>query len=239
MKKLFLPALFTCCINFCFAQFTVNDTTFLVRETANNIYHAVYFEKNKNSEFYKYISDFGFTEFDGIREYQEGIDVLKQYYNKTKLKKTSLNGVSTKWCMLYLLKDIFYVYSPSDYCWNFQNEITDSVFISKGCEKTFSIIDTIVKKNEHFFQLKMKSIRRNFKNEKIIRTINIYIIDKQKGIAVFEDNYWGKKEYRLMVEASKVNNFPLIINYCETSKQGEFEFDKVDYSALIKKYQSQ
>ena len=252
MKKILVLILFAWHISFVFAQFKLNDTTFLVREVIDsatmlkktgfgyNYYHAIYFERNKNAKEYKWITDFSFDKFYGKQEYQRDIKSLKMILHK-RLKRISMKELPTKWCTLYSLKDTFYVYSPSEYCWNYQFTITDSVVIDKSCEPTFSAIDTIIKKSKTLYQLKVKSINYlSTHNEIFNRIINIYIIDKQKGIAVFEDDYSGKKKYSLMVEASRVNSFPLIVNYCKTDKQfEEFEFDKIDYSSLIKKSQFQ
>ena len=248
---IFLFSLFSCVT---FAQFKKNDTTFLVREVKDSIdygydyYHAIYFERNKNAQEYKWIADFGFSKFDGKKEYQRNINHLKKTL-KTKLKKTQLKDIITRWCMLYSYKDSFYMYSPSEYCWNYQFQITDSVVIDKGCERMLSVLDTIIKKSETHYQLKLKSPRYSLQHlEKFIRTINIYIIDKKEGIAVFEDDYGanvfeddytGRKEYRLMINAANIKHFPLIVNYCKTDKQfEEFKFDKIDFDSLLKKFRT-
>ena len=240
---IFLFGLLPCLI---FAQFKMNDTTFLVREVKDSVdygydyYNAIYFERNKNAQEYKWIADFGFSKFDSKKEYQRNINYLKKTL-KTKFKKVQLKDIITRWCMLYSYKDSFYMYSPSEYCWNYQFQITDSVVVDKGCERILSALDTIIKKSDTHYQLKLKSTRYSLQHwEKFIRTINIYIINKKEGIAVFEDDYSGKKEYNLMINATNINHFPLIVNYCKTDKQfDEFEFDKIDFESLLKKFRTQ
>ncbi len=223
----------------------MNDTTFLVREVKDsfemkrtlgygyNFYHAIYFERNKNAKEYDWIKDFGFEELYGKKEYQRDINETKKIL-KTKLKKVPLKGIITKWCVLNSYKDSFYMYSPSDYCYNYQIEVTDSVVIDKGCERTFDFLDTIIKKSSILYQLKFKPAIGPSNHKKYIRTVNIYIINSKEGIAVFEDNRFNEKHYNLMVNANNVKHFPLIVNYCITDKTGEFEFDKIDFQKLIK-----
>jgi hypothetical protein len=69
------------------------------------------------------------------------------------------------------------------------------------------------------------------------KIILIHVVDKKRGIAVFENpNALPKHRYQFMVQADKMKNFPIIVNYCKTEKQEEFEgFDKVDFAKWIGK----
>lgn len=61
-----------------------------------------------------------------------------------------------------------------------------------------------------------------------------YLRLEKNGIAVFEENTKGYPPgYYLMIAANKIRNFPIIVNYCKTNKQLEFNFDNPDYRKLL------
>lgn len=69
------------------------------------------------------------------------------------------------------------------------------------------------------------------------KKVLIHFIDKAKGIAVFifGPTIYRKEGYQLlMVDASKANLFSTIVNYSNTGKQDEFEFDKIDFKKLTR-----
>ena len=69
------------------------------------------------------------------------------------------------------------------------------------------------------------------------RTIKIYIINQEKGIAIFEENRDDDSQYRyLMIAADKIKTISLIVNHCEIHKQRELEFKEPDFETLIKNY---
>jgi len=41
-----------------------------------------------------------------------------------------------------------------------------------------------------------------------------------------------------MISADKIKTVPIIVNYCPTQKQSEFEFETPDYLTLIKSKES-
>ena len=243
MKSVLFVFLFGLLPCLTFAQFKMNDTTFLLRKVSDsiyngyNFYHAIYFERNKNAKEYDWIRNFGFDKYYGKNEFRRDVNETKKYL-QTELKKIPLKGIVTKWCELKLYKDSFYMYSPSEYCENSQFEITSSLVIEKGCERTFSILDTIIKLSETHYQIKAKAISYQLHPKKYTRTINIYFINKKEGIAVIEGIFWDGKGFMLMVNAANIKHFPLIVNHCITDKTDEFEFDKIDFDSLLKKFRT-
>jgi hypothetical protein len=52
------------------------------------------------------------------------------------------------------------------------------------------------------------------------RNLTIHIIDNQKGIAIFEEIFDNKnKLYYLMIDATKIKQFPIIVNYCKNQNK--------------------
>lgn len=209
----------------------INDTLFLVREKSEAYYHAVFIDKNKSSKFYDAISCFGFDEYDN-EHYNATLEYLKE--NNITLKRKIINGLPLKWIAFYQYKGNFYTYKPSDFMNHYKISITDTTFIDYEGEGPVAneIID-FTKIDNYTFRFHLTG------SHKANRELVIYIIDSKNGIAVFEDKYtnaiWGDKEEStyLMIAADKIKNFPIIVNYCETMKQNEFEFDELDYKKII------
>jgi len=75
---------------------------------------------------------------------------------------------------------------------------------------------------------------RAYYNEDILHT-TINIIDPKNKIAVWtQTGYDGKKYYQLFVPKENARNFDMIVSYCHDHKTREFDFDKIDYPALLK-----
>jgi len=209
----------------------INDTLFLEREKSVVYYHALFIDKNKSSKFYDAISRFGFDEYDE-ESYNHSLEYLKA--KNIILKRKIINGLPLKWIILYKYKDKFYTYYPSDFMNHYKINITDTAFIDYASEGPFGskIIDfTQIDSNTFRFHL-----TGGYKHN---RELVIHIIDSKNGIAVFEDKFTNSylekddKSTYLMIDADKIRNFPIIVNYCKTMKQMEFEFDKPDYKKLI------
>ena len=65
------------------------------------------------------------------------------------------------------------------------------------------------------------------------RKVIIHFIDKEKGIAVFESEINGEVSYKLMLDVTKINQYPMIVNDCK-SKQSEFrDFEEPDFKKLL------
>jgi|GEM_PF-573463 len=210
----------------------IHDTLFLVREKSGDYYSAVFIDTNKSSQFYKEISSFGIgDEFDKER-YDFSAERLRK--NNIALKRKIISGLPLKWVIFYQYKGKFYTYYPSDFMNHYKVNITDTTFIDYIVEGPVAnkIID-FKKIDNHTFRFRLTGMYEH--NRELV----IHIIDSKNGIAVFENKstnvVWGNegKSTYLMIDADKIKRFPIIVNYCETMKQHEFEFDKPDYKKLI------
>jgi len=210
-----------------FSQKSIADTVFLLKESDDSNYHAIFIDTLKKSEYYTLISDFEFGQFD-----KDGYDYSLEYLRdkKIKLTKNKISDIAKKWIVLKYYKKQFYNYCPSDFYTHFKVSITDTTFIDYSGEgPSASKINTYKKLNEKTFLFSLTSI------EKPKRNLIIHIIDKQNGIAIFEEHNMGKdKQYYLMIDASKFRQLPIIVNYCVTQKQMEFNFDNPDFKQLLR-----
>lgn len=225
MQRILLLFLLTTSIKL-IAQDAKRDTTFLIREHYGDVYHSVFIEPDRNSKYYDYISNYSFGKFDR-QSYDESLEYLKS--QKLELTKVSINDLPKKWIILNQYKNEFYVYAPSDYYFHYKAEINDNAYIDYSGEgPSANKISGFKRIDNDTFQFNLEGSYRKG------RQIVIHLIDQKAGIAVFEETSKDRERfYYLMVDAIKIRNFPLIVNYCENNKQPEFEFDKINFTELI------
>lgn len=231
-SKILFGIVFSFSIHFSFAQFKQNDTLFFVREVSAEVYHAIFIDSNKNSVFYNFVSDFTIAEYEKYT-YERSIDYL--CLKRLPLKKKRVDPFPKEWVMLESYKGNRYVNSPNDYYSHYKMKLTDSVLIhwdGEGPQATY--INQFHKIDSITFQFSMQSIW----SPKINLTIKY--LDKSKGIAVFRFNYYNigdkkmKTYFQLMCEVKKMRNIPLLVNYSDTEKTYEVDFDNIDYSKYFK-----
>lgn len=210
-----------------------HDTLFLKRSAYvdtpynNPIYHAIYIEKDYTHCGLKSLVDFSFGEFDSTN-YFEGLKDL----TKTKFTKHIINKqFPKKWIALYIYKNEFYTYAPSDFGNHYKFQITDTTTIDFGMEGPEpSKILSAKQISSNKIELKRKNY---WQGHKVI----INIIDSIKGIAVFtfsSTRYRPHNYKRLMVSEDKAYLFKTVVNYCESQKMFEFNFDKINFEKLLK-----
>ena len=199
------------------------DRTFLLREPD----HSIFIDNSKTSKFYESISDFKFDKFDKD-SYGYSLQYLKDH--GLKLTKTNLKDVPKSWIILKYYKKKFYTYHPSDFYSHYKISITDTAFIDYGGEGPMANkIISYKKVDDQTFSFGLTGVERPK------RKLTIHIIDKQNGIAIFEQLTDDKdKQYYLMIDARKIRQLPIIVNYCKTQKQMEFDFDEPDFRKLLK-----
>lgn len=209
-----------------FGQGNGKDTTFIFKNITDEDYHIIFIDNNKDSKFYDKISQFNFQQFDN-ESYKYSTDYLKE--NKLTLTKEKPVIPWTNWVTLKQYKSEFYAYKPSDFLFHFRQSVNDTTFIDwtdEGPEAN-KIIEQ-KKIDNKTYELQLTGITHQ------VRTLTIHIINLEKGIAVFERTTDGTdKRYYLMIAAEKIKSVPIIVNYCETQKQLELEFDKPDFKILL------
>lgn len=208
------------------SQFSIgqelHDTTFLLKKGD----HSIFIDNSPTSKFYDYISDFRFGRFD-----RESYNYSLKYLNANNIKLTNKNitDLPKRWIALKFYKNKFYTYHPSDFYSHFKVAITDTAFIDFGGEGPMANKILNYKKiNEKTFSFSLTGVERPK------RSLTIHIIDQRIGIAIFEEVFDDNdKLYYLMIDAAKIRKLPIIVNYCKTQKQMEFDFDEPDYTKLL------
>jgi hypothetical protein len=209
------------CLN---AQFRYNDTLFLERcwIYSDTGYHAIYFENDKKSVFYKYLSDFSIDKWDSTELLMPARKLIQH------VKSNALKSFPLKWNLLYKYQGKYVVYSPSERGEDFKLDISDSLLIFYFMEKAIEPVISF-NRSEYVFTIRSKGI-----HSKKISITNIYIIDSKKQIAVVEMSFSNDAVfYALMIPAERITEYPFIVNYCVTDKTDEVEFDLIDYQRLI------
>ena len=209
-----------------FGQKSLPDTTFLLRKINKGTYHAIFIDSSKTSRFYDQISNFRFGHFDQ-ETYEYSLKFLRD--RNINLPKTPIDDLPKKWIVLKYYKGQYFTYKPSDLYFHYQAEITDSTFTDFTGEGPIAnkILNYSKIDNNTFLFLLTGVHSQN-------RSLTIHLVNSQHGIAVFEERLKDNLSiYYLMIDANKIRQLPVIVNYCETQKQLEFVFDNPDYKMLI------
>ena len=186
---------------------------------------TIFIDNINNSEFKNKRADFSFNEFDK-QAYQYSLESIKK--NNIFLNKFDAKDLPKRWIELFQYKGKFYTYYYCDFCGDYRLEFRKNMLLETTCEGPNIIsINLLKKENSKTFTFE----RINELNDK--RKVIIHIIDKEKGIAVFESEINGEVSYKLMLDVTKINQYPMIVNDCK-SKQSEFrDFEEPDFKKLL------
>ncbi len=198
------------------------DTIFLKREISQNpypYYHAVFIDTT--DKFRKQLTDFSFYGYDSSI-YYSSLKKIKQIDNRW---FESCVAFPRRWVSAYKLKDVYYLYYPSDFGYHYTFQITDSTVISHDMEGPSAGKGVLLKCNLS------RNVELNMTIYSSATNVKIEMLDINRGIALFEfsPQVAGKASYRkLMIDAEKAYKFPTVVNYCKTQKMEEYTFDSID-----------
>jgi len=209
----------------------LNDTIFIHREVSKDFYHAIYIDTNRHSKYYDWLTNFEFNKYD-VQSYQESYEYLKEKFPKTYMKVNSTE-LPEDWIPVYLYKDNYYLYAPSDWGNAGKRIINDSAFVYWYMDGPLPIPLTSVKKEaQNKYILEISNLSKDSLEK---QELTIFQIDPKTQLSVFKfSNKTGKTQYRLYIPKESASSFDMIVNYCENQKQLEFEFEEIDFKKLIK-----
>ena len=202
-----------------------SDTLFLKRITSNkhySFYNAIFVDTS--AKFKSVLTNFDIDEKDD-EMYFKALSELKNLKNQKNYWK---DDFPKRWTALYQHKGKYYLYCPSDLGFHKQFEVTDSTLVSYGMEGFQpSQINKISFPSSSLALIDVSNAAGE-------QQVQIKIIDSEKGIAVFSISQLPHNDLHkvLMVDASKIHLFPVIVNYCATDKVTEFDFDVMDFDKL-------
>lgn len=188
--------------------------------------YSIFIDYSKDSKFKKRRTKFTFDKYDR-QTYRYSLENIKR--NKINLNKIDVQDLPKKWIDLFQYKGEFYTYYYCDFCSIYQLEFRKNMLLETRCEGPNIIaVNSFKKENSNTFSFE-KTDEFGLKQEVII-----HIIDEEKGIAIFETKINNESSYQLMLDVTKIEKFPIIVNDCSHSKHSEFkEFEEPDYQKLL------
>lgn len=210
------------------------DTLFIKRTVADTpyaFYHAIFIDTSKNSVFRNRITDYQFEKYDSTT-YFGGLQCLERPRSIQKIPR--LKSLPRNWVPLFQYQGKYYTYHASDWCCIFRFRITDTTTMDHGVEGPEpSWIKQIKDHGRGMFTIERSSLYGG-------DTVTIHMIDSKRGIAIlnFSSSRYTGGHQQLMVDANRAHLFPTIVNYCVTDRMEEVEFDRIDFSKLLKQYSS-
>lgn len=204
-----------------------DDTTFLLKEVGKDYRHIIYVEKNRQSTFYTKLLDFKMDEHDRNDYIQNCRDFDKDL--RKPVKKFRLRGLPRQWLPVYKYEHKYYLYYPGDTGVENRKMITDSTICYSNMDGWFPQQILSVKNPDN------KSWTFGMFENADKLTLTIDIIDNKTKLAVWSDNRAsGPYGYGLYVPREYAAKFDMIVNYTNGDLPDEFEFDKIDFKALLK-----
>lgn len=194
-------------------------SVYITRDTTIKLYDWLAPNKIDTIEFRKLYD----TEF--MTNFKERSNSQIKHFNNI-----PING---DWCSLYLFKDKFYVYSPSDWMFNNRMLISDSAIYNMSSSNwEIQLIQNFSKTPTG--ELKFNLVDYNgFKNE-----LTIKFVDEDKSVSLWIYKLEGEQPlFELRVKSSNVRDYEMIINDCLGVKcYQEFLFETPEYDAIINAY---
>lgn len=207
-------------------QVNSNDTLFIQKDSVKGSAQSIFYAQNSNSPFYERINQWEFGTYD-----HRSYDYSLSFLNEQGMSLTKLKPVipMTKWVILTQYNGAFYAYHPCDFNSHYRASFNDSTFIDwtgEGPDASKIVNQQII--NDSTYRFSLSGVFE--KDRKLI----IHIIDKEKGIAIFEDPNRERHKYTLMISSDKIRSVPLIVNQCE-NKQIELRFEEPNYVELLRR----
>lgn len=204
-----------------FVQVFFGQKTVLYEEKEQTIF----IDYSKNSEFFKRRKEYQFS-----RKNEDSlvIEDLNNFKKQNSFKNIEIKNLPKKWVELFLFRGKYYTYYPCDFCGDVDNiEFENSMFFTYRCE--YIELNKIEKSSQvkDNFSLEIS----NSENKGIL---NIYMIDLEKGVAVFETKIENENTYKLMLDVSKLDKFPMIVNDCKSKKREIFnQFETPNFKKIL------
>jgi hypothetical protein len=204
------------------------DTAFLLKEVGKDYRHIIYVEKNRQSIFYTKLLDFKMDQSD-TNAYIQNCRAFDEDLRKP-VKKFRLWGLARQWLPVYKYKGKYYLYYPGDTGVENRKMITDSTICYSNMDGWLPEQMLSVKQSDNkTWVFGMSSFG------KAKSTLTIHIIDNKTKLAVWEDdNRSAAYRYGLYVPRDYAAKFDMVVNYTNGDLPDEFEFDKIDFKALLK-----
>lgn len=207
----------------------LKDTFFLKREVREGQpYHVIYIDSTKNPIILNPLYGFDNQDSLNLSDYLQAISK-----KNVTLNKFNLYGLNSEWLPVYKFNSKYYLYKPSEWGGKNHKILSDSLMLHYWMDGYSPIaIQSVIRENNNIFHLKGKHYAEQ--DQSSFSELNIYIIDKQRMLTVWEykTGYDSEYKYNLMVPKQFANQFSIIVNE-SLEKQPEVPFEKIDFRTLI------
>lgn len=167
-----------------------------------------------------------------INIYQDYIKHIKESFNQD-LVINNIKDFPRKWNSVYVYKDEYFLYGPSDWMMNTGYYVSDSViYITKSDPSDLYFMLDFKKKNIKLTEIQIINYFGEYNK------IQIRLIDDNYGLYIWTFiNQGGEVKTQYLMQDSRFSKrFPMIVCDCGDEKCFmEFEFDKPDFNKLTKK----
>jgi hypothetical protein len=195
----------------------------------------VFIDKRKKSDYYEKITNVELSSKFETTQYRKTYsEILKNYTENYDANKFENINLPKKWMELKYYESAYYVYCPAREEENLRIKITDSaIMIFENTGVIAERISGYEKIDDNHSLISTASI--SGKSNMISKEINIYLIDREKHVYIWEVFSPSGLIYKLMIPVEYARKFPIIINYGEKSVPEEFDFDEINYFEEISK----
>lgn len=197
---------------------------YLYKDSVSGIKQSIYIDRNKKSDYYNKITSFRFNQMEN-EMYLNSLKYL--HVNRKKIKNWNVGGIAAKWIPLKYYNDSLYLYYPCDFYCFYRILINDSLLVDWNGEGP--VANAIVNYRQTSQCNYQFTITGRYADSLVV---NVVLINEKYGIAEFKHINGADTSSHLMVDAQNARMFPLIINRCDSYKQREMQFDKLDCNTL-------
>ena len=203
----------------------------ILKETDNG---SVYITRDRTSELYDRFTriNVDLIEFNEVFDDEFIGELLSHGTSNFKHLKNEL--IRGDWCPLYYYEGQFYVYAPSDWMYNQQLMITDSVVYKVCCvDPDMILIENYRVSSEGIVKFALCDYSGSRTNS------SIQFLDTNQTIALwsYHDDNGAVLSYELKVRADSVREYDMIVNDCGDQKCfREFIAELSDYEAVLERF---
>lgn len=161
------------------------------------------------------------------------LSLYQSFKNKKSLNKIQIN-LPKSWAELFLFKDQYYVFSPSDWMRNENLFLTDTIlYHNRSVDPDIELISNYKKINHAIHLFKLYTPKYSDTNNYILSNLKIELLDSNLNIYKWTWSNEKSEIYqkRLFIDNKNVKLFPMIVEDCGNQKcffpNGGIKFDLI------------
>ncbi len=209
--------------------FNIDSVTVILDNKDNKKRNIVFVDNTNDPEYFNDISNFDMPSKFEISMYRKSYQTnIKHKQDSVSIELTEIIEFADKWIPVVVYNNQYYYYHPAKLEYNKRRMITDSciaVYDNHGVSA--EVIKNVSKLNQKHYSIDVYAIDEN--EQVVNKEINIYIIDTDNKIAIWEEMTSDNIHYDLMIAKSEEPLFPVIVNFGQHSSPEEYVFEEINY----------